>query len=69
MIGYNNKADKVVLDVNRENLINYIYINPQAPKWFFNLVEKTINDDYDLKDIEIIQSDIYINIYDLNKYR
>lgn len=65
VIGYNNKANTVVLGVNREKLINYIYINPQAPKWFFNLVKKIINDDYELKDIEIIQSDLYRNIYNL----
>lgn len=46
-------------DIDIEKLINKIYISPTASKSFFELVKKIVNEDYELKDIEIIQSDLY----------
>jgi hypothetical protein len=59
IIDFNKETIKggVPIKVNIEELIDKIYIAPNAPKWFYSLVKKIINEMYKF-DIEVLPSDI-----------
>lgn len=53
-----NSSNGIKVPINIKQLINTIHVSPTAPKWFFTLVKKIVNEDYKLN-IPVKQSDLY----------